>query len=207
MANFIGQGPAGLPAGTSVVHTTPYPIVPGTRARDTSGYEYVYCEFNEPVSGAQAVQIMSDFSAQPLATTGRGPCGIACYYGTSDNAGWVQIYGRAYMQIATGVQTGGVSPSNAAACTTVGTSIPMVFSLMTSVVTPAAPRMADNSTNPSLLSGIFLEGVSLATDASIGDVTLTAATTSGSGAYHSHTGIMVPVWINYPQLVHRNFGE
>jgi hypothetical protein len=159
------------------------------------------------VSGAQPVQIMSDFSAQPVGITGRGPCGIACYYGTSDNAGWVQIYGRAYMQLATGVQTGGVSPSNAAALTTVGTSIPIIFQLMTSVVTPAAVAHRDNSTNPSLLSGIFLEGVCLATDASLADVTLTAATTSGSGAYHSHTGIMVPVWINYPQLVHRNFGE
>jgi hypothetical protein len=208
MAHFIGQGPKGLPGGTSIVHTTPYPIGLGSRARDTSGYEYIYCAFAETVNGAQAVQINSDFTAQPLALTGRGPMGIACQRGTSDNAGWVLVYGRGYMQIATGAQTGGVSPSNASIMTTLSTSVPAVFILPTTGITsPAAPVFWQQGTSePSSASEIWLEGVSIATDASLTGVTDTVATTSGTAPYTAHTGLMVAVWVNYPQLVYRNYG-
>jgi hypothetical protein len=199
MAEFIGQGPVGIPGGTSVVFTTPYPLRPGSRATDTTGAEYVFCDFTDTVNAKQPVVIASDFTAGLLAVTGRGAVGVACQRATSDNAGWVQVYGRCEgMQII----ASGVSPSDAAnGPTTLSTSVPTVFCLPTSITSPMA--LAWVSGNASTASGVFVEGMTVATDAS-DSVSLVTATTDTAGA---HTGHQVSVFLNYPELRHRNYGE
>ncbi len=203
MADLIGPGPIGLPGGTSVVFTTPFPLRPGSRATDSDGNEYVFCDFTSTVNDKQPVAIASDFKAGILAVTGRGPIGVACARATSDNAGWVQVYGRVnLMQII----ASGVSPSDDAnGPTTLGTSVPTVFALPNSITSPMALRWV--SGNASTASGIYIDGMTVATDASVSDsVTLTAqtsnATTSGQ-----HTGEAVSVFLNYPEARHRNYGE
>ena len=205
MAELIGQGPIALPGGTSVVFTTPYPLKPGARARDLAGNEYLFVDFVGSVSAAQPVSIKSDFTASPLTVAERGPVGIALQIGTSDNAGWVQIYGRCYMQI-TG-DADHVSPSNGAALTTLSTSAQTVFYLPTSLTSPPTFAYTNKSTEPSVEEEIWLEGCCIATDASIdGTVTLVSHTTSGTTLYRQHTGNMVAVFINYPTLQYHNYG-
>lgn len=201
MAELIGPGPIGLPGGTSVVFTTPFPIKVGARAQDSDGREYVFCDFTSTVNPGQPVAISSAFEAGILAVTGRGPIGVALARGTSDNAGWVQVYGRVnLMQII----ASGVSPSDDAnGPTTLGTSVPTVFALPTSITSPMALRWV--SGNASTGSGIYIDGMTVATDASVSDsVTLTTATT---GTTLAHTGEAVSVFLNYPEIRHRNYGE
>jgi hypothetical protein len=205
MADFIGHGLEGLPGGTSCVYTTPFPVGVGTRARDTSGYEYVFCDFTGAVNLYQPVVISSDFTAAAVGITGRGAVGIVCaQVGTSNNGGWVQIYGRSMMQLAGG-DGGGTMPSPSDAAngpTTLATSIPTVFKLGTSLTSP--PALAWVSGNTSTGSGIYVEGMVVATDASPGDVSAVTYTTDPSCA---HTGSQIAVFLNYPVLVHRNYGE
>jgi hypothetical protein len=200
MPGFIGQGPIGHPGGTSVVFTTPYPLQRGSRAVDSAGNEYVFCDFTSTVNAGQPVAIGSDFTASILAVTGRGPVGVACARATSDQAGWVQVYGRCVMQII----ASGVSPSDDAnGPTTLGTSAGTVFVLPTSITSPMA--LAWVSGNTSVASRVEIEGMTVATDASVSNsVTATTATTSDSGA---HTGHEVAVFLNYPNARHRNYGE
>lgn len=200
MAQLSAQGPVGLPGGTSVVFTTPSPLRPGSRGWDQEGGEYVFCNFTSTVNAGQPVAIGSDFSAGILAVTGRGPIGVACARGTSDQFGWVQVYGRCVMQII----ASSVSPSDDAnGPTTLGTTVPTIFVLPTSITSPMA--LAWVSGNTSLSSRAEIEGMTVATDASVSNsVTATTATTSDSGA---HTGHEVAVFLNYPQIRHRNYGE
>jgi hypothetical protein len=201
MAELIGPGPIGLPGGTSVVFTTPFPIRPGSRAVGTDGSEYVFCDFTSTVNAKQPVAIASDFTAGVLAVTGRGPIGVAQARATSDQGGWVQVYGRCEgMQIIASA----VSPSDDAnGPTTLATSVPTVFALPTSITSPLA--LAWVSGNASTASGIYIDGMTVATDASVSNsVSIVTATTSDSGA---HTGHQVSVFLNYPEIRHRNYGE
>jgi hypothetical protein len=202
MANFIGTGIVGLSGGTSCVYTTPWPVALGTRARDAEGNEYVFCDFTGTVSEHQPVVISSDWTAAAVSTTGRGSVGIVqADVGTSDHGGWVLIYGRSMMMII-GTETA-VSPSiDGNGPTTLSTSAQTVFMLPTSVVSPGA--FAWVSGNTSTTAGIFVEGLTVATDASVSDsVSLVTFTTGTSGA---HTGSQVAVFLNYPRLVSRNYG-
>lgn len=199
MAELSAQGAVGFPGGTSVVFTTPFPLRPGSRASGVNGEEYVFCDFTSTVNAGQPVQITAAFTAGILAVTSRGLIGIACARATSDQAGWVQVYGRYEgMQII----ASGVSPSDAAnGPTTLSTSVPTVFVIGTSITSPMA--LAWVSGNASTASGLFVEGMIVADDAS-DSVTLVTATTSDSGA---HTGHQVSVFLNYPEVRHRNYGE
>ncbi len=200
MAQLSGQGPIGFPGGTSVVFTTPSPLRPGSEGVDVDGNKYVYCNFTSTVNAGQPVAIGSDFTANILAVTGRGPVGVACARGTSDQFGWVQVYGRCVMQII----ASGVSPSDDAnGPTTLATTLPTIFVLPTSITSPMA--LAWVSGNASTASRIEIDGITVATDSSVSNsVTATTATTSDSGA---HTGHEVAVFLNYPQARHRNYGE
>jgi hypothetical protein len=170
MANLTGFA-ASFPHPTSEMATTPYPIQPGTRARDMDGNEYVYCDYTATVYSGIPVFISMDgeFTATCVASGGRGPVGVACGAGTSDNAGWVQIYGYASMQIA-----GGDSAATSA----------MVAILASSVSSPqCALNVAARTTDSDIeVHGLFVVG---------------AATTDTTSAT-SHIGVAVPVFLNYP---------
>ncbi len=177
MANLIGQGPVGAPHPTSVVATTPYPLKPGTRAWDASGNGYLYCDFTGTVFTGTGVIISLDgnFTASAsISAQTRGPVGIACGAGTSDNAGWVQIFGSGSLQIASGDS----AVSSAA-----------VIILASSVSSPATAfdAVAETSNELNHVLGIWVTG------------SATTDTTSAS----SHTGVAVPVFLNFPFLVGR----
>lgn len=203
MAELTAKVPS-FPGGTSVVFTTPWPLRPGTTGQDVDGNEYVFCTFNTVVNAKQPVRINSDFSAEVLEVTGRGPIGVACARGSSDQAGWVQIKGKCMMMIID-AGSGGTQPSPSDAAngpTTLSTSVPTRFVLSTSITSPHS--LAWVSGNASTASGIYVTGLTVAQDAAPGSVSLTTATTDASGA---HTGAEISVMLNYPQLEHRNYGE
>ena len=171
MANLTGFA-SGFPHGTSDVSTSPYPIQVGTRARDGSGNEYVYCAFTGSVFTGVPVVISLDgtFTADPTAEA-RGMVGLATAAGTSDNAGWVQIYGYASMQFASG--------DSAATSAYVAVSAGSVSSPECAL--DVRVRTTDSDIE---VHGLFVVG---------------AATTATTGAT-SHIGTAVPVFLNYPFL-------
>lgn len=197
MPELIGPGPIGLPGSTSITFTTPFPLRLGSRAVGTDGSEYVFCDFTGTVYGRQPVLIGSDYTAAAIGTTSaRGPVGIACTGATSDNAGWVQIYGRCMMMLG----GSGVSPSDDAnGPTTLSTTAQTRFVLATSATSPNSIKAVSDIT--SITSGVFVEGITVATDASVSN------SVSGTTSATSHTGNEVAVFLNYPVAVHRNFGE
>jgi hypothetical protein len=137
------------------------------------------------------VQINSDFTAQRLATTGRGAVGVAQGSGTSDENGWVQIYGRTFVQLG----MSGVSPSDAAnGPTTLQTSLQTVFKLATALTSPngggwVSGAAAALTSDPTYV----IEGMYVATDASPGDVSSVTSATS-------HTGNHIAVFLTYPYI-------
>jgi hypothetical protein len=74
--------------------------------------------------------------------------------------------------------------------------------LPTSATSPNSLVVLNGSV--STTSGIFAEGISVAQDADAAAVTAVCNTTNASVR---HTGAQVSVWLNYPRLVHRNYGE
>lgn len=180
-----------FPHSTSEVATTPYPLKPGARARDNDGNEYVYVDFTGSVYGEQPVLIASDFTAAAVGTSGRGAIGIATTAATSDNAGWVQIYGRAFVQLG----MSGVSPSDAAnGPTTLSDSLATVFVLATSLTSPNGIGWVSGAAAAATSSLQYvIDGMDVAHDASPGDVSATTSATS-------HTGNRIAVFLNYPRI-------
>ena len=177
---LAGEPPPGTPN---------YTLPIGSRRRDAAGNEYILCAFGSAVYGRQPVEISDAFVASALGTTGRGRVGVVAEAGaTSDQGGWVQVYGRCLMQIG----MSGVSPSDAAnGPTTLSTSVMTRFILQTSATTPASIGwVSDVGTTD---ARHFVKGIHVASDASPGDV---SAVTSAA----SHTGSQIAVFLNYPVI-------
>lgn len=178
--------PNGLPA---------YPVNLGSRKRDAFGNEYIFVDFLTNVYPGQMVTILPNFTSDALATTGRGPVGVVAEVGacTSDNWGWVQIYGRCLVMLG----NAGSSPSDAAnGPTTLSTSAATKFQLGTSLSSPnSVGWVSDASTG----SGYAIDGMKVALDASVGDV---SAVTSGTNG--GHTGGQIAVFLNYPEVTYRD---
>jgi hypothetical protein len=198
MPNLSGPAITGAGA-TSDVFTTPFPHQVGTRMPDAAGNVYVFCDFSGTVYGGTPVQINSDFTAAKVGTTGRGAFGVACTAGTSDNGGWVQVYGKATIQLLGA--TAEVSPSDAAnGPTTLSTTAQTKFWLPTTATSTGPEGIRWTSGNASTTSGFYIEGLTVAQDA---DLTAVSAVTAAT----SHTGSQVSVFLNFPRIVHVNYGE
>ena len=210
MAHLSAQSAIGAPHPTSEVATTPFPVQLGTFMRDSAGNGYVYVDFTGTVYTGTPVQINSDFTAAKVGATGRGAFGVACCEATSNNAGWVQVYGRAYVQLIG--ETAGVSPSDAAnAPTTLSTTAQTKFWLPTTATSTGPEGLRWTSGNTSLSSGFLVDGVIVAHDASypainLHNTSLPSATSNASPAT-SHTGHDIAVFLNFPMIKHVNFGE
>ena len=202
MGFFTGY-PGVFPGGTSVLYTTPFPMAPGTRARDGAGNEYVLCDFTGNVYPEVIVRIDGDFTASVPATTGWiGPVGVVADLGkngntsapvspwTSDQAGWVQIYGRAFVQVGANAS----SPSDAAnGPTTVHTSVHTNFILQTSATTPAGVLDLVSDQIGVVSDAMWVvRGINVATDVTLGDVSAVTAVSA------THYGARCPVFLNYP---------
>lgn len=192
MAELSAQGPIAHGAATSItVATSVAPYKKGQRGRDADGNEYIWCELTGTVYSEQPVAIASDFTAGPLGTTGRGAIGIAQGGGTSNDSGWVQVYGRALVQLG----MSGVSPSDAANGPTTLETVAGVnfFVLGTSATSPNGIGWVSGAAG--LVSGYdyIIDGMFVAHDASPGDVSSVTSATS-------HTGNHIAVWLNYPVI-------
>jgi len=88
-------GPVGYPTQTSETLGTSDPkLALGTRARDASGNEYVYVDFQAAAVVGEVFAISSTFTATDVTTSTVGPVGIVVASAvTSDSCGWLQIYG------------------------------------------------------------------------------------------------------------------
>ena len=194
---------------TSETLATSLPHAVGTRARDRAGNEYIYVDFTGTVFSGTPVQINSDFTAAKIGATGRGMFGVVTAAATSDDSGWVQIYGRAVVQLLG--ETAGVSPSDAAnALTTLSTTAQIKFWLPTTATSTGPEGLRWTSGNTSTTSGFYVRGVYVAHDTSYPAViTHSTSLTSPSNVSPatSHTGHEVSVFLNYPEIVHVNVGE
>ncbi len=195
--NDLGSGFMTLATGEVILSGTPGGSLPfyrrlGERARDGAGNEYVMCDFTAQTYSRQPVTINSDFTAAPVGVTGRGNIGIAAEEATSNQWGWVQIYGRCFVQLG----MGDTSPSDAAnGPTTLSTSAATIFMLGTSLSSPngigwtsVAPGTSGFNT-----AAWIVDGMVVSDGASVGAV---SAVTSAA----SHTGAQISVFLNYPKL-------
>jgi hypothetical protein len=119
MANLVGPGAFVEAGATSVMFTTPFPHKPGDKARDADGNEFVFVDFTSSTYYGCLVAINSLYEATPLLGTANvsrvgavvsgTPSSDAGNYPTSDNGGWVQIFG-VHPAVQTGCASdGGVS--------------------------------------------------------------------------------------------------
>lgn len=166
---FAEDGQVGLAGDPGVLPNYRLPL--GSR-KPIGGKEYILCDFTSTVHSGVTVSISSDglFTAAPLTGAFQGSVGVVAEQtSTSDRWGWVQIYGWASAQIASG---------DSAATSA------MVAVVASSVSSPDAGMnaIARTSSDVNQIINMFISGAA------------TTAVTSAS----SHTGVAVPVWLNYP---------
>jgi len=205
--------------GVSEVYTTPFPHALGTFARDADGNEYVFCDYSSPVCAEMVVAITPiTWTAAPLTTTSRGLIGVvpdyaklgrsadsptvdASYQWTSDNAGWVQVYGRAYI----GIGASDSSPSDAAnGPTTVDTSARIMFKRPSTVVTPLGTPVMASGGLPGTSGSVIIRGMWVATDVTLAQVSMlvgtSAAVTEPTNMASFHAIAHVAVILQNPYL-------
>lgn len=183
--------------GTSDVYTTPFPIQPGTRARDRDGNEYVFCDFTATVYAGVLVQITAANLASPLL----GTAGEAYRVGvviaasaTSDNAGWVQIYG-----LHDAVQTSFASDSSV----TSGFGSGAGLTAQTSISTPSGTLGFVTETS---VAGIHIHNMWINAERGTGgpgrttDSSGPSTNASPSSGNSYHTGLELAVFLNYPYV-------
>lgn len=193
MAVLVGQGPIAFPGGNTsnpLSQTSPNPGSNpplGTRGVDNVGNVYILCDATATLFSSQPVVINDDYTIAVVSSSvSRGRIGINCANATSDNLVWVQVYGRCLMMLG----GSGASPSDAAnGPTTAQTSASTKFVVDTSASSPVALAWVTDAST----AGFVVEGIWVATDASL-DVS--AAVTSAT----SHTGNSIGVFLNYPYV-------
>ena len=152
--------------------------LPGARARDGAGNEYVLVELTATAFSGTTVRISTDgtFTAAQLAVGDQGSVGLLVEPGTSDQYVWAQIYGfNSYAQDTLG-DSSGTSTRLALAATAAST--PSVGMAATS----RSSHASDAGAAQNVIQGMFIVGAA------------TTATTSAT----SSTGVAYPVWLNYP---------
>lgn len=200
MAELTGFA-ALFPGPTSAVfNTSPLPLAVGTRAHDAAGNEYILCSFSAAVSQGEWVVLTDLHSASPLLTGSIGRVGVVMsYLPTSNDAGWVQIYGFNIISQASTVSDlvspgigGGTLRATTYATTPLGT-----VDVITQVSQEA--NQIHNAWATQLTPAAA--GISGATDASW-PTTYTTASSSPAGGQHS--GAVLGVFLNYPWVDGQN---
>ena len=171
-------GGMGYPHPTSVVvGSSAPPMALGTRARDASGNEYVYVDFQGAAVEGEVFAISATFTATDVTTATVGQIGMVCGTVTSDSCGWLQIYG-----------TGSALGSSLLIIGAVGlgdTSDGIAYLL------------------PYTTALIHVEGMYVTLGSTSTSATFTSAGTSDAAGYtsaSSQIGGLVTVQLNYPFL-------
>lgn len=152
-------------------------LLPGYRARDGAGNEYVMVELTETVVPGATVLISKDgnFTASVLTSTGVGNVGVIAENSTSDQYAWAQIYGYCRVKM-----VGGSSLVSSLG----------EFGGASSVSTPSVGLLGRSSSQRS--------SDWLSSDQIIGMFPAGPATTSASTSASSETGYACVAFLNYP---------
>lgn len=177
---FAQDGQVGLvgSGGTPDGSLPPYRLPLGERRR-WQGKEYILCDFTATVHTGVVVSISNDglYTAAPLTTSNQGAVGVCSEQtSTSDMWGWVQIYGAANAMDASA--TSGITSGY----------FPIVAGSVSSPATGMTALVFGTSTVQRIIMGMFITG--------------DATTNVTSGA--SHTGVGLPVFLNYPYVYGQN---
>lgn len=150
--------------------------LPGTRAVDGAGNEYVMVDLTQTVVPGATVLISKDgeYSAAVLTSTGVGPVGVMAEDATSDQFAWAMIKGFTSVKL-----VGGSS-----LVTSLGE-----FGGATSVSSPSVGLLGRSSSQRS-------SDYHAASDVN-GMFPVSAATTASTSA-SSETGLRCSAWLNYP---------
>lgn len=153
--------------------TFPEYLLPGQRATDSNGNEYIMVELTATCYSGTTVVISVDgnFTAAQAAGGTQGPIGVTVEGGTSDQLVWAQIYGyNSFAQETIGASAAS-SAYIAAPATTASTPSVGLAAISTTTSVPAY-----------IIHGMFIVGAATST--------VTSAT--------SATGLAVPVFLDYP---------
>lgn len=154
--------------------------LPGSRARDGAGNEYVCVELTETVQQGAGVFISRDglFTAAIITSTGQGPVGIMVEGASSDQYAWAQIYGF-YDHVKL---VGGSS-----LLTSLGE-----FQGATSVSTPSVGVLGRSSSQRSSDYGAL---------STIQNMFAVGAASTASTSASSETGLFGAAFLNYPYVL------
>ncbi len=155
--------------------TYPTYLLPGNRAKDGAGNEYVLVDLTFHAYSGVAVLIsrVGDFTAIGLVAGAAGSVGIIVEEATSDQYTWALIYGR-----------------YAAAQFTSGSSLMTSTGIVALATSTAAPVGA--------LLGLTTSQASSNEDVRIYGLFPTSAITTATTAATSSSGLTASVWANYP---------
>lgn len=161
--------PPGLTGSSGVF---PDYLLPGQRAKDNAGNEYILLDLTMTAYSGTAVLISTDglYTATVLVGGNQGSVAILAEEGTSNQYAWGQIYGNV---------SGQIDATSAADSTYVATA---ATSISTPSVGLSVVAVTSGAADSYLIQGAFVTGIA------------TTATTSAT----SHTGTAVPLWLNYP---------
>ena len=176
MANLTGGMAYPQPTSVLVGSSAP-PISLGTRARDASGNEYVYVDFQEAMEEGEAVAISTAFAATSVGLGTVGMIGLSCGTITSDTCGWVQIYG-----------TGKA----------LGSSLLIIGAVGLAATSDGVAYLLPYTTALIHVEGMYVTLGSTATSAD--RTTLLTSDTVGFSSATSQLGGLVTVQLNYPYL-------
>jgi len=221
MAELVGPGAIAQAGATSIHFTTPFPHKPGDKARDKEGNEYVFVDFTATSYFGCLVAINSLYQATPLLGTANIPSRVGVVvsgmpvsdsgaHPTSDNGGWVQIYG-VHPAVQTGVVTdGGVSATAGGAyfCipqTSVGTPTG-VLSLRTQGV---AVSVINTSTGGNQIYGMWVVDFAEVSDLSnwvgssgaSGPSSMDILNATSGAATSAFIGQTYACFLNYPHVL------
>lgn len=196
---------------TSQTWTTPFPHATGDKMRDGVGNEYVFCDFTASVSGGVLVAITDRFTATPLLGTNLLPSrvGVAMTGATSDNGGWVQVYGVHLAVQSNAASDGLVSDGTVAYYLIPQTSVSTPSGTL-SLVAREAPTSIEGTSSYNRIFNMWLADPATASDftAAYGDTSLSSATsgpttlvTATTNGTSMHTGTSYPVILNYPYVL------
>ncbi len=222
MSTLVGPGAIGFAGHTSDFYTTPYPHKPGDKGRDKRGNEYLFVDFSATVYAATLVQITGDNQASPLLGTAFIGARVGVVMGgltttdsgmTSNNGGWVQVYG-VHFGVQTSHASDGFSSDNTVAYIAAAqTSVSSPSGTLTLFVQGSGTSIAQTSVDPIRIHGLWVLNPTEVSN--LQDVPSDWGYTSGasgpvsvqfgvSAATSAFTGQAYPVFLNYPYVTGMN---
>lgn len=221
MSQLVGPGAIGTAGATSIIFGLPFPHKPGDKARDNQGNEFVFVDFLNTTYFGCLVQINALYQAAPLLGTANKPfrVGVVCggtpssidgNYPTSDNGGWVQIYG-VHAAVQTGMASdGGVSATAGGAYWCIPqTSVGTPSGTLSVIAQGAGTSIAQSSVDGNKIYGMWIVDMGEVTDladyagssGSSGPTSQDVLNATSGAATSAFIGQTYAVFLNYPYVL------